>query len=414
MLPFKRPLAYALMLGIGLTACASPALPGVRVRAVGTDLGLGLLDVQNAAAGPASLPELPDFVPRPPFQFDPPEPVAFCPTADFLEFPEPTTPSVRGGAGLDEYPLPGDYRWVHDLTVIDPERANQLLGRDDLEEGTFRTYGEREVRGKVRDGGEQLSENFTDPANDATGQNATVARGSYQFTEDMRPGLLPNARTFSRSDIYRVQPFSYADNNEPQETNADAGESVVAILTGWNEYNEDAEDANDFSSWLMVYSPPPILLQFPVSIGQRVRWVTGGQPVNALLATLIPSGSSLPDPSRITPEELAAAGASAFGPRYTFDYDGMVTSTTVVDACGDPLAAWLIEGTLTIGVDGDLFKIGYDYAVATQFGGLIVYERFTAPAPERVERLKDPPTDLNERVEAAYVLEAFIGSITPK
>lgn len=69
--------------------------------------------------------------------------------------------------------------------------------------------------------------------------------------------------------------------------------------------------------------------------------------------------------------------SSAIDPRtgVSIQYQAQVRSRVEVDACGDILSGWLIEGTRTISGDASGPQ-PYNFVFAPQFGGIILFERY--------------------------------------
>lgn len=358
MLRRSKPLAAALVLIATLAACSQPARPGVKVKSLATDLGLGVVLQAAATDEPLDLPPLGDL-PIYRGRVTPPPPVSACPEAGLFDFPEKeATPD------LTALPPEGTYRWKYDVTIANREEAKKtfaILPPAD----TARVFGSHTVRATAQDlaeaGGEIIGGDVGAPDQDpVTTAPNPIDRGSINYTVDTFPGLGMGPNTFVRGDRVRAQNSSYADT---ERTSDDAGEGVSLFTTGWAE--GDLSDAKTIKSWLLVHAPPLTLLPLPATPGLDVKSVSTGHGINPAIIAGSPSGLEN-------------------GPQMSFVIDGKVLGRRAFDACGEMIDAWFVNGTMTMVRDGTATTFDYDYGIATQLGGLVVYERYAYPAEKPV------------------------------
>lgn len=86
---------------------------------------------------------------------------------------------------------------------------------------------------------------------------------------------------------------------------------------------------------------------------------------------------------------------------------GTVPKRFRIDACGDPVDSFLVDATQEfISSSGESTQRNYDYGVATQFGGMIVFEHVDAPCASQDEKGKCDP-------EPTLTFDAHLGQIEP-
>lgn len=76
----------------------------------------------------------------------------------------------------------------------------------------------------------------------------------------------------------------------------------------------------------------------------------------------------------------------------TWTLTGFVKEKLVVDACGENVDSYFIDGELEVIAGDDQVRRDYDYGVATQFGGLIVFEHVVQPCVKPDPREEKDPT----------------------
>lgn len=87
-------------------------------------------------------------------------------------------------------------------------------------------------------------------------------------------------------------------------------------------------------------------------------------------------------------------------------HSGVIRGRILLDACGELISAWLIDGEQTVTQGGSAVRRNYDYAVATQFGATIVFEHVEDPCQQTVNGQCQP--------EPRLVYDSRVGSLGPK
>jgi hypothetical protein len=308
-----------------LSACGSGNAEdrrGIGVRSINTDVGLGV-EVQLGA--PANIvvqqtqrrPEqrLPSFT-LPPIVPPTSAPTRPCPAAGPFDFPAKET-----GTFPTARPPAGDYPWkIEGTAVEDPI---------DLFE-TRRIFD-------IRD--------------DSASSDAFTFKQTQTFLVDDRRGAGTLTTTF------RVVPTSAAQTST---TRSDAGRGVFIVSIRFD--GKDSEGRRVISE----FNPTPAvqLMAFPVKDGAGVGGTTPTQ-----------TGSRSIDSSRGTDP---ASGAQ-------LTITGNVKGKKQVDACGKRVDSWFTDAeqvfTFTDERTGqtETLESNYDYGIAPQYGGMLVYEHTDAP-----------------------------------
>lgn len=94
------------------------------------------------------------------------------------------------------------------------------------------------------------------------------------------------------------------------------------------------------------------------------------------------------------------------GSRITVSHSGKITGRIQIDACGELISAWLVDGEQTVTQGSTVVRRNYDYAVATQFGATIVFEHVEDPCQQTVNGECQP--------EPRLVYNTRIGSVGPR
>ncbi len=91
----------------------------------------------------------------------------------------------------------------------------------------------------------------------------------------------------------------------------------------------------------------------------------------------------------------------------TLRHRGTVTQRMTVDACGEPLQAFLVDATQEfVSQDGTATTRDYNYGVATHYGGLIIFEHVESPCrAQNQQGACTPPGDL--------IFDSRIGQTAP-
>ena len=309
-----------------LSSCSSGGEgsgPGVGVRSINTNIGLG---VELEAAAPANI--APTVPPRrrsleapeatiPPFDFDVPKPTTMsCPAAGPFDFPERETGVVPNGR-----PPAGIYPWKIDGRVA---TGDGVFDIDDFETRTINNVEDHpSIPGAFVFA--QTQRNFADYRND---------RGTT-------------------TTIFRVVPTSPVDS---EQVASDAGSGVFIeqiIFRGKDSEGRDVET---------TFRPVPAvqLIAFPVEDGSG----NGGS---------TQTGAPIESSSGVDPET---------GAQLTIQ--GSVKGKKQIDACGDRVDSWFVDAVQTYRYPAgngqtETIEANYDYGIAPQYGGMIVFEHVDAP-----------------------------------
>jgi hypothetical protein len=300
---------------------------GVGVRSINTDVGLGV-EVQLGAPANVVVEQTQRRRPdqRPPRFTLPPivqptaAPTRPCPAAGPFDFPAEETGTVAQGR-----PKPGNYAWKIE------GRAYGSAGVEEIDQFETRTIAD------VQD----------DPAS----SDAFSFKQTQTFLIDDRRGAGTLTTTF------RVVPTS---PGQTDTTRSDAGRGVFIVSIVFN--GKDEEGRNITSEFNPV--PAVQIMGFPVKDGGGVAGSTptqtGARPVESSAGTDPGSGAQL----RVT---------------------GTVKGKKQVDACGQRIDSWFTDAQQTFTYTDDrtgqtqTLESNYDYAIAPQFGGMLVSEHTEAP-----------------------------------
>lgn len=304
--------AAVVLVLVGL-ACSGPDREqGVAVRALGTDVGLGIdigdeSPVETVIRRAKRPPPLPKRAPEK-FTLEPegtPIPVReACPAAGPFDFP-------KEEAGIDNQGRPATdvHTWKYDVTVTN-------------EQGTF---SDDVLIGRI------VSDVEDDPG----------IPGAFRFTLS---GFVfaESPETASISVRYLVVPASPA---QTEQTSADLGEGlyIQALITRGVDENGQPRQS--------TFEPVPPVLIFPYPA--------------------------------VPGTEIDSTGFDNFGNQLSVK--GVVKPKEQLDACGERIDSWLVDGELTLAATNqdnlqrEEFALDYDYNVAPQFGSLVVGEEIALP-----------------------------------
>jgi hypothetical protein len=114
----------------------------------------------------------------------------------------------------------------------------------------------------------------------------------------------------------------------------------------------------------------------------------------------------LPLPAQIDGSTFRSVGVDPIS-QEALTHTGTIVERKRVDACGDWVDGWLVDAAQTfVRADGGADERNYDYAVATQFGGMLVFERVQSPcAPDENNKCSEEP---------ALAFEAHLGQESPR
>jgi hypothetical protein len=314
------------------TACASSKITrGVDVKAVNTDVGLGVEPVLGPAPGnivvrkPIPREQLGPIVypTLPPFEIETPTP-ASCPRAGDFDFPEKDAgvdppPDIRPSEGAYKYFLEG--------------KIESDTGKVDVRQFETRVLSD------VKDD--------------------TAAPDAYSFTMQQSQLLDERVGYGKLITTYRVVPtgnFRTVPNPPaPAPGVSDTGRGlylVSIVFQGVDDEGKPFESRFDPSN-------PLLLLPYPVVQGTDIN-ASGTDPQTGTQVTIT----------------------------------GEVKGKKQVDACGERVDTWLIDAVESYRFsDPDTFQTetieaDYDYGVAPQFGGMILYEKVIAPREGPIIKLE--------------------------
>lgn len=310
-------LAASLILGvIVLGACSSDGngdRPGVGVRSINTNIGLGieLEDVAppNTAVPAARAPRRTLDAPEetvPPFEFDiPARTNRPCPVAGPFDFPD-----VEASVEPQGRPAAGAYDWKADGEIT---TGSGVFTIDLLD---TRTIANVEDHPSIPDA-------FT-----------------FEVTENVVDERQNRGTITTR---YRITPRPFV---EQEQLPNDAGKGLfieARIFKGTDSQGRPVESE---------FNPVPAiqLMAFPVQDGAAID-------------------SRGTDPATLAEESVV----------------GVVKGHKQIDACGDRVDTWFVDADRTFRYTDSRTgqtqteESNYDYGVATQFGGLIIYEHLDVP-----------------------------------
>jgi hypothetical protein len=422
----QKTVVMVVLLATALGACSQAPRPGVKMRSLATDIGLGVVRPASATA-PEAFP--PINIP-PGFQGPPPivvTPRPFCPEAGLFDFADPTVQDFAS------QPAKGAYLWRYKLKAAEADEATALFGHDiftdfggvqKLQDNTdVERFGVRSVRLQS----DQIEPIFTNKDTGTPIENPQEVRdhfnkGAFQYSLVEQPpfgfpSMGPTVFSLGREDIFRVQPASYASRPEAP---SDLGEGLALVDTLWAE--GDPKKQLEQTPYFM-FEELPNLFPTPASIGNIVRWGFASQSVDArtLAVPFLAPGIAAGLASGRTPsdDEMALLQKAATpGPRVSNAFTGQVTGIQTVDACGDLVDAYLVKGTLVTTRDDLRHVFDYSYAVAPQIGGMIVYQRLAYPATQTSLSLRGEPgtptdTEIVPSQKPRIVYEASMARLNP-
>ena len=346
----RRVLALTAVTSILLGACVKQDDPGVSVTALNADIVFGVKPPASPGPANTSLPDttatpfedptgptraalgddededLPsqDFgppttikksFPRPSFEATT-QTVNDCPPAALTAFPEETAPL---NVPKDRYPVEGEYRWKRTGTyetpnALDPSKP-VVNNADGFEKRIL----------------QKLSKEGADPT------AANRMRYSYEVVQpEVTTGLLATTR-------YRVD--SLAQSAEFQNTlgpeRASGGEPERGLVIK----SVNRTDKN----------------------GDRVPGAQAFTPATGLLIGPLP----------VRTGEMFTSIAIDPVTNQTMRYEAQVVKRDRVDACGEILDGWRVEGTVTSSGDTDV-EYKYSTILAPQLGMIPIYEKIEA------------------------------------
>jgi hypothetical protein len=293
----------------------------VRVEEISTNVGLGVEPVL-AAAPPNIVVRKP--ISRPQQTFPPQR------TIPPLEIPEPVRADCpRAGdfdfpaldAGVDPNPrvrpAPGSYKYKLDGKIV-TESGEVVVDEFETREIT-----------KVEDD--------------------TVTDNAFHFTVKQSDLLDERRGTGTIESVYRVVPTGNTQNvpNPPVGPGvSDIGRGVYLV----SHIFRGTDDMGKPTVQRFEPSNPLLLLPFPVEDGTAIT-ASGTDPQTGAQVTI----------------------------------DGQIKGKKQIDACGDRVDTWFVDATEKYRysdpqtLQTQTIEADYDYGVAPQYGGLLLYERVVAP-----------------------------------
>lgn len=326
----SRTIAIVLLLGFLGAACAAEAPKrGVRVVSIDSDVGLGIELDENAVLPANTIlpPEAFTAPPPPEFNLSPPpvgtgggEPTLadICPTAPDTETPDLIAPTA---ISFMNRPPEGTYRWKFS--------ASRTVG------------GQTQMLEAM----EASPRRIFDVRTDATLQTEIRA---FLFKMSQQE-LLTNATV---TTWYRVVTDGAGDR---QGLERDELEGIYITRI----------DRTDTRGTTTNFVPQPAvqIVQFPMDVGKVV-------------------GSDDPPPPSVPPSTPSSnAPSTGYDPNLN---QRLTVRTTVqgnehLDACGEELDSWRLEGWQEYQTNQGTLRIGWKFNVATQFGGMMAREEFAVP-----------------------------------
>jgi hypothetical protein len=304
--------------------CAHQDAPGVDALVVQTDLAFGLAKANDTPTPPPNV-----LAPLQPVgdgeeAFTPPAlppsvPIPACRTAGLTDFP--TEPAARN-VPADRRPVVGDYRWVRAGSVRDARFANIPIGVDGFEQRSIQHLTERAPDSDATTGEKKASFEFETVQTDLT-TSATITR-----TWRVRTG----ATTASPADLIVQPTLPGGQSPTARAGEPDRGVSLVKQVT----------TAKDGTEAVFAPSTPLLVLPLPVRPGETFS-------------------STAVDP--VTFQTMSFTNVTVGVPER-------------VDACGDVVEGWPVEGTFQfVGPGGDTTTFTYHAVLLPQNGGVLASEK---------------------------------------
>lgn len=320
-------LGAGLALALAITACVSPDDPGVRIEAFEADLVFGFEE-------PEAVPAPPNFVPAPP----PAAPTAAQRPSASLS-PAPTFPPSNDKAFLSRIP-PTSNR------IPCPPAAREAFPAEvaGLQVLSLPTVG----LSRWKQSGTQTLPNIGELAiqgfENRTLTDVELVRGTPE--EPLEVTYRTTQPNFSNPSVvvesgFRVRTDGTAARDSTTELLIDrsvaAGEPDRGVVL---ESIDTLDRATGDVLSSSTYSPPVLYLPLQVFPGEEYQSVG------------------------IDPRSGA-----------TLQHTATVKERVRVDACGDVVDGWMVEATQVFAGPTGSSQRQYDYIVATQLGGVLVFER---------------------------------------
>ena len=312
-----------LLLGLVVAGCSGPGTTrGVRVDEINTNVGLGVEPILNAAPPNIVITQRP----RSREEFEQP-PLRTIPPFEIVT-PRPVNCPLAG-----DFDFPAQEAGIDPDPKVRPAAGNypyKLDGEIVTENGKF-VVNEFETRtiSKVEDD--------------------SVAPDAFHFTVKQTVLFDERRGEGTLETTYRVVPTSNTGSvpNPPAPAPAvsDAGRGVYLVSIIYRDKEDDQDVEQRFEP-----SNPLLLLPFPVEDGGMIN-ASGTDPQTGAQVTIT----------------------------------GQIKGKKQVDACGERVDSWFVDAVETLRYNDpesfqtETIEADYNYGVAPQFGGMLVYERVEAP-----------------------------------
>lgn len=318
----KRAVAVLPLLALVAGACVKPDAPGIKVSPIEASLVFGVKEKPPVPVSPFDPVDLTPEEPGDDFVFEPLDPPVnlTLPTVSREFCPKaPPSAAVETPTEVDITgdPQQGLTRWKVDAYVTNPDGS--------------RATAKRRYEGRI-------IRNFKEVPPDA---DPRYQAGDKVFTFQM---VQPSVNS---KDVYIVSTYEVRTTSLQNRPSLPAG-PVQPPTAGQPERGLvlkriESEDRNGQSvGQPFVPTTGLLLLPLPVTSAERFQ-------------------SSAVDPKN---------GRS-------LALDATVTQRARIDACGDLVDGWLVDGQLLDSTQPSPEPLGYSFIVATQFGGQMISERFT-------------------------------------
>lgn len=369
----RTPIVTALGVGLLAAACVNAGAPGVDIQALQADIAFGFeAPAEDAPIAPITgVPEtvggsndafISDGSVLVPFRNDfadrfkeilriaAPPPTTKCPAA-----PIGASASKQAPEDVTDLPVEGVYRWVRDIKIVTETGGGAQL---ELTETGFES---RLVRA-VKELGAGTDVDATDP---------TTPQGKRFTYETVAPTI--DGRTLISEWLVNTQPVSRGQNvNQDPEGITRSAEGVAESSGAPIDIPDEAQENLPGGQRIQTGEPNRGL----VLLDERAVDGNGAE-----------QGSFTPSPPLLYLPLPVQAGS--FWESTSVDatsgetrrIEGRVNERRSVDACGTLIDGWLVEIDELRSSEGHTYFIEHEIVVSTEFGAVIVGERFTGDTP---------------------------------
>lgn len=321
----KRPSVSRLLAVLGaavvLTACVKPAEPGVAVKTLQADIVFGV-QPPAAAAPPSVEPTIIEIEEDAPLPAGPtPAPRRPAPRqnlAPCMDAQETAFPEVAAGTDVTNQPAAGQYRWK--------VGGNTTVGGIQVPRGGFTNRRIENVSSVTTS-----TNTLSDPPNESVTRTFT-----YDLVDDA-PGNGKAVQTFEVKSNPNVATVTSPVGKAIQVGEPARGVSLakVTLLDGTGKA-------------VGAFTPTPAITLLPLQVFSGSDFTSVGV-----------------DP---------ATGA-------TLVHQAQVTKRVPIDACGEMVDGWQVTAQqVYTDPSGQSRASSYTYTIATQLGGMVIYEKIGPPA----------------------------------